>query len=84
MSEMCEMFSAIHELNRQHKAENMLKSTAILQREGIPFVSKNDGVHLIVADRWDFWPSTGLFIDRKDKSRKRGVFNLLKIVKSSL
>lgn len=26
----------------------------------------------------DYWPRTGLFIDRKDKKRGRGVFNLLK------
>lgn len=68
------------------RAANKAKSTDILTREGIPFVAKNDGVHLIVAGRWDFYPSTGKFVARqgepgKKKRAGRGVFNLIAIVR---
>jgi hypothetical protein len=59
------------------RRSNLVQSTAILECAGVPFKSKNNGVHLIVKDRWDYWPSTGLFIDRQTKKKGRGIKNLL-------
>lgn len=83
--DMAELFRARRVAQQAKRAENKAKSTDILQREGVPFVSKNDGVHLIVAGRWDFWPSTGKWQERQGvagqkKRAGRGVFNLITIV----
>lgn len=40
-------------------------------------VVKNGGVHLIVFDRFDFWPGSGLFIDRNTQERGSGIDALL-------
>ena len=66
------------------RRSNLDSSTGIMERSGVPFVSKNNGVHLIVADRWDYWPSTGLFIDRRTKKKGRGVNNLLRHARAAL
>lgn len=63
------------------RALNTASSTDILAQRGVPFESKNNGAHLIVAGgRLDFWPSTGVFIERKTGLRGRGVFKLLKVL----
>ena len=81
MSEIFEAFGAIKELGRIKRNNNKISSTGILTSRGIDFISKSNGVHLVVKNRWDFWPSTGLFIDRKNQKRGRGIKNLLRIIK---
>jgi len=49
-----------------------------LTGKGIPFVEKNKGLHFVVDNRFDFWPTTGKFISRKTGKVSRGVFRLLK------
>lgn len=61
------------------RAENLSKSTIYLTQHGIKFESLNNGIHLKVKD-FDFWPSTGKFINRKTKQNGRGVFNLVKLL----
>ncbi len=63
------------------RQSNMEKSTKILMDNGIRFHSRNGGIHLIVfgqVKEFDYWPSTGKFINRKTKKAGRGVFNLIK------
>jgi hypothetical protein len=67
---------------RKMRRENMARSTAELQARGIPFTSHNNGVHLVVAGAWDFWPSTGPWISRQvgpsgKKREGRGVLKLI-------
>ncbi len=65
--------------NKNERRQNNTKmSTRLLRDKGIPFESFNDGAHLFVAELFDFWPSTGLYINRKTLKRKRGVFTLIK------
>lgn len=71
---------------QQKKRENMASSTAELLASGIPFVSHNGGVHLVVAGAWDFWPSTGRWVARQagpDGKRRegRGVRKLIARIK---
>lgn len=80
-SDIGEAFAAIREMQREKKYSNRISSTSLLEKHGISFISKNNGIHLIVSDRWDFWPSTGKFIDRQTKKQGRGVFNLIRVVK---
>ena len=60
---------------------NTVTYTEMLKQFEIEFESKNYGAHLIVEGKFDFWPSTGLFINRTTKERGRGIFNLFKIIK---
>ncbi len=75
-----EAYDALKEERIDKRKRNTEASTRILRDEGIEFQSNNDGVHL-VAGPFDFWPSTGLFINRDTGKRGRGVFNLVKLLK---
>lgn len=72
---------AMQEASRQRRASNRDNSAALLRANGVQFDSKNGGAHLIVhggAGRvFDFWPGTGLWIERGKKQRYRGVHSLL-------
>jgi hypothetical protein len=77
MSDLGDDMRAFRAYAQAKRRSNTESSTSIIEGSGIPFESKNNGAHLIVAGRWDYWPSTGLFIDRETKKKGRGVFNLL-------
>jgi hypothetical protein len=87
-SEMGEMFNALKKGRQEKRAANRQASPELLAEAGVPFEVKNDGVHLIVAGRFDFWPGTGLFRSRKvEPGKKRhtegyGVQNLIRMVKT--
>lgn len=71
-----------HAAARQVKrADNREASASMLRDAGIPFVSKNEGAHLIVRNDIDFWPGTGLWRVRGSTQRHRGVSKLLKFCK---
>ena len=93
MSEQCEIFQAMKEINNEEsrlkKRKNQIQSSKILKENGIQFESKNNGVHVIIQDKTkgyaicDFWPSTGLYQFRlpfhgSGGTKGRGVFNLIK------
>ena len=82
-SEMGEIFKAWDEHKKAKKADNLAQSTQILTERGIPFTSHNNGVHLVVDSCFDFWPSTGKWIERETGKKGRGVFNLLKHFKEA-
>lgn len=71
-------YAAIKADSRQRKERNRAGGHARLTELGIPFTEKNGGVHLIVAARWDYWPSTGLWICRTTKRSERGIRSLIK------
>lgn len=81
MGDMAEDFKALREHRKAKRKSNLEKTTNLLKSKGVSFESKNNGVHLIVKQNemvFDFYPSTGLFIDRTTKKHSRGVFHLLK------
>jgi hypothetical protein len=71
----------ISDFFKEKRKSNTINSTDLLIKFGIPFESKNYGAHLVVDCNIDFWPSTGLFINRKTKKKGRGISNLLKLLK---
>lgn len=82
-SELGEIFDGMREASRQKKRSNLESSTQILRDHGVLFESKNADIHLIVKHGGkvvDYWPSTGLWIDRKSKHERRGVFPLLRFI----
>lgn len=69
-SEIAEGFRAM-KLERQTKRASMkAQNTAALTATGVPFTSHNEGAHLIVCG-FDFWPSTGQWIERGLPSMKK-------------
>lgn len=54
----------------------------VLKAHGINFTLKNGGAHLVVKGKSviDFWPGTGLWIDRGNSASGRGVFKLIKYI----
>lgn len=87
MSELGELFGAMREASKDKREQNTEKSTQLLVDRGVNFDSNNYGRHLVVKDSGliiDFWPSTGKWTVRGSGKYRRGVFNLLKILKSSV
>jgi len=81
MSEDGEMWQAIKEERRKKRWSNLEQSLKALQRVGISYQVLNADIgHYRIGD-YDFWPSTGKFINRKTKYTGRGVFNLIKRIK---
>lgn len=71
------------EQSKQKRESNRVYSTNLLNENGVRFVSKNNGQHLIVDGTHsiiDFWPATGKFIERGGDTG-RGVKNLLQLCK---
>ena len=79
MSDDGNMWEAIHEEKKKKRLNNQIQSLKILEKEGIK-VKRFSDWHYKVGD-YDFWPTTGKFINRVTKEGGRGVFNLLKILK---
>ena len=80
LSELGEAFKAYRESRKEKKAFNLRKSTNLLKFLNIPFISHNNGVHLVVSHdnkTIDFYPSPGLWIDRLQKDIKHRVIKTL-------
>ena len=80
---------ATHEELKEHskakKLTNKEKSTKLLKDNNIKFKSVNNGIHLIVSygkGKIDFYPSTGLWLVRGQKFKKRGVYPLMEFIKN--
>lgn len=78
---MGEFFNDLRKFRQEKRADNRESSRQLLLDAGIPFQERNGGAHLIVAERFDFWPGTGKWIERGTKTYRRGVFNLIKAAK---
>lgn len=84
--DMSATFRAMKEHSKQKKRSNLKSSTELLIERGIEFQSCNEGLQLVIrgaVHTWDFWPSTGKFVQRKTLKKGRGVFNLLKQIEAS-
>ena len=82
MGDMGDTFRAMRECAQQRRDCNTASSTRILQENGIPYATFNNGVMLRIGI-YDFFPSTGLFINRATKKKARGVFNLIKKIREA-
>ena len=84
MSDVVDGFRAMREYVQDKRRMNTKSSTLLLIDNKIPFEAKNNGAHIIVDGHIDFWPSTGLWIDRRNNKRRRGVFSLISMVKGKI
>ena len=79
MSEIGDDFKALREMRKEKRASNRESSIEVLTSKDIAFQQLSD-THFRIGE-FDFWPSTGLFMNRKSGKRGRGVFNLIRKVK---
>jgi hypothetical protein len=86
MSEIGEMWAAVKAQQREDKAVRRAESVAALKRAGYSFSEHNTGLHLIIYrpySTFDFWPSTGKWMQRGTKVKRHGLVHLLTALKSS-
>lgn len=83
MGDMGDVFRGMQEASKERRANNREGSAELLVLAAVPFVSKNGGAHLIVDGRIDFWPGTGLWMDRKSMKKRRGVQDLIRHVNNT-
>ncbi len=79
MNELTEIYAAMREQSREKKLSNCEFSTKLLDKLGVDYESKNNGIHLKVFNDnevIDFYPSTGTWMINGKKSR--GVMGMLR------
>lgn len=87
--DMSANFKALYEQSKLKREGNRLGSTKMLEVAKIPFVSLNNGAHLVIQYTEpkliiDFWPGTGLWRVRhtRPEYKKRGVRKLLSYIQN--
>ena len=78
MTEMGDMWRAEKERGQKNRERNRKYGLEKLQSLGLPIQVKNNGVHIIVMDKFDYWPGTGLWKERGYGDYERGIKKLLK------
>ena len=79
-NETTEMWREHHAIQTARRAESRARNVAALNKAGIPYVSKNGGAHLIVAEAVDWWPGTGLWHSRTLPTKGYGLRSLLEFI----
>lgn len=77
MSELGDTFRAWKEYKTEKKENNLSHSIDLLNRRGISF-KEFTPYHYKVVDLYEYWPTTGLFINTKTKEKGRGIRKLIK------
>jgi hypothetical protein len=88
VTDMADDFNALKSILREQsirkRQHNRESSPQVLDRYGVEYETRNDGIHLIVRGGEgngtivDFWPGTGKWIARDaTKSSGRGVFRMI-------
>ena len=82
MSELAETFSIYRQQRKIIKRSYLDYAEKMIPKLGVSFKELPNG-HWQVGD-FDFWATTGLFINRKTKKRGRGISNLIKNIELDL
>jgi hypothetical protein len=75
-------YKELREQSKQRRQNNRDQSPQALTAAGLSFTTHNGGAHLVVCERFDFWPGTGKWIDRKTRRGGRGVFPLIRMAQA--
>lgn len=76
-------YRSLREQSKEIRDKNRKNAALLLNAENIAFQSKNHGAHLIIANRWDLWPGTGKWRDRKVNKYSHGLTSLIKLIKET-
>lgn len=80
MGEQVEHFRAAHKIDQQERAERREVALRTLRQHDVGFVAWNDGAHLLVRGRVDYWPGRGRWRARDTREEGRGVWSLLRFL----
>jgi len=73
-----EVWAEYRQERREKKMENLHSSLTILLKNKI-YPQRLEEYHYRIG-KFDFWPSTGKFINRQTKKTGRGVFKLIELI----
>lgn len=84
MSEVGEIFKAYAEVRKDKKIKNIEDSLRYLRNHQVDYkILNGSNHHTLVADVYDFWPSTGKYCKRGSNLKGRGVRSLVKHLKQN-
>lgn len=76
MSDLGDTFKVFREAGQAKRQSNLETSVALLDAQKVPYTRLSE--HHLLVEGYDFWPSTGLWINRiRKRSKGRGVLALL-------
>lgn len=73
-----EVWAEYHQERREKKMQNLHESMIILLKNKL-YPKRLSEYHYRIG-KFDFWPSTGKFINRQTKKAGRGVFKLIDLI----
>lgn len=76
MGDMGELFNDLKEFKKKNKLKNLEYAENIMNKYNHRRVDE----YLFNVGDFDFWPSTGLFINRITKNKGRGINKLLPLI----
>ena len=79
MGDMREAYDALKEHKRSRKNERYAKALAMLAERKIRYQLGRSS-NIIVAGRYELWPSTHAWFDRRSGKRGRGIDGFMKMV----
>lgn len=83
MSELGDIFREHKRQRKIKRADNANKSLNQLELHQIPHVICNHAIpHVVVVNKFDFWPSTGKWRERGNGRTGRGVQSLMRAIES--
>ena len=82
MSEIGEVFKAMHEHNRAERWEHSRHNRLALAERGIQYDYHAD-TGTVLVDGFQFWTTTGKWYNAKTKQRGHGVNELIKLLEAS-
>ena len=80
MSDIGDDFKALKEISDRKKAKNLVSSEQLLINNNVKYKKFTDYHFRLLDYPYDFYSSTGVYINTKTKQQGRGVFNLLKVI----
>lgn len=85
MSDLGDLFRDWNKEKTAKKRSNAANSIAYLKLKEVPYRILNEGNwHTLVAERIDYWPSTGKWRERQTGRQGRGVHNLVRFYLNGL
>jgi hypothetical protein len=75
-SDLGNLFRADRATRQAKRNSNLKRSLKALESSGINYQKLSEH-HYLVANNYDYWPSTGLFINRSTQKRGRGIFKII-------
>lgn len=78
MGDLRHAYKEYNEAKRELRDEFLRRDSLVLADTGLPIIRMNDGYHLRIADRVDFWPTTGTWREFRGGAHGRGIASMLK------